>query len=67
MKGDYINESSNWTGSEGVSATYYHAAAARARKLHAEATTPRLKHYLQELIAKCEGLARKVQTESGTS
>src|SRR5271169_3903065 len=37
------------------------AAAARARKLHAEATTPRLKRYLQELIAKCEGLARKVQ------
>ena len=67
MKADSISESSNWAGSEGVSAAYYHAAAARARKLHAEATTPRLKQYLQDLIAKCEGLARKVQTESATS
>ena len=67
MKAGYIDGSSNWAGSEEVSAAHYHAAAARARKLHAEATTPRLKHYLQELIAKCEGLARKVQTESGTS
>ena len=67
MKADHINESSNWEGSEEVSAAYYQAAAARARKLHAEATTPRLKRYLQELIAKCEGLARKVQPESGTS
>ena len=58
MKADYINDCSNWAGSEGVSAAYYHAAAARARKLHAEATTPRLKRYLQELIAKCEGLAK---------
>ena len=65
MKGDYMNESSNWAGSEGVSATYYHAAAARARKLHAEATTPRLKQFLRQLIAKLEGLARDVQTESG--
>jgi hypothetical protein len=55
MKADYINESSNWEGSERVSVAYYHAAAARARKLHAEATTPRLKQYLQNLIAKCEG------------
>lgn len=64
MKADYINESSNWEGLEGVSAAYYQAAAARARKLHAEATTPRLKQYLQELIAKCEGLARRVELDS---
>ena len=67
MQADYINDGSNWVESERVSADYYHAAAARARKLHVEATTPRLKRYLQELIAKCEGLARKVQTEAGTS
>jgi hypothetical protein len=67
MKADYINDCSNWVESEGVSADYYHAAAARARKLHAEATTPRLKRYLQELIAKCEGLARRVELDSAMS
>jgi hypothetical protein len=39
MKAGYIDEISNWTGLEGLSAADYHAAAARARKLHAEATT----------------------------
>ena len=66
MKAGYIDEISNWTGLEGLSAAHYHSAAARARKLHAEATTPRLKQHLRELIAKFEGLARKVQAESGT-
>jgi hypothetical protein len=66
MKAGYIDEISNWTGLEGLSTVNYHAAAARARKLHAEATTPRLKQYLRELITKFEGLARKVQAESGT-
>jgi hypothetical protein len=58
MKSEYINESANCAGSEDGSAAHYSAAAARARKLHAEATTPRMKQYLQELIAKCEGLAK---------
>jgi hypothetical protein len=67
MKAGYIDEISNWTGLEGLSAADYHAAAARARKLHAEATTPRLKQYLRELITRFEGLARGFQTESATS
>jgi hypothetical protein len=67
MKAGYIDEISNWTGLEELSAAHYHAAATRARKLHAEATTPRLKQYLRELIAKFEGLAREVQTEAGFS
>ena len=67
MKAGYVAESSNWTGLEGLSAAHYNAAAARARKLHAEATTPRLKHYLRESITRFEGLARDVQTESGMS
>ena len=67
MKAGRIDESSNWAGSEEVSAAHYNAAAARARKLHAEATTPRLKQYLRQLITKLEGLARDVQTESGFS
>ena len=67
MKAGYIDEISNWTGLEELSAAYYHAAAARARKLHAEATTPRLKQYLRQLITRFEGLGRGFQTESGTS
>jgi len=67
MKAGYIDESSDRTGLEGLSAAHYNAAAARARKLHAEATTPRLKQYLRDLIAKFEGLARTIQTELGTS
>jgi hypothetical protein len=67
MKAGYIDESSKWAGSEEVSAAHYNAAAARARKLHAEATTPRLKQYLRELIEKFEGLARTIQAESGLS
>src|ERR1700719_1473593 len=55
MKAGYIDEISNWTGLEGLSAADYHAAAARARKLHAEATTPRLKQYLWKLITQFEG------------
>ena len=67
MKAGYIDEISNWTGLEELSAAHYHAAATRARKLHAEATTPRLKQYLRELITRFEGLARDVQTESSFS
>ena len=67
MEAGCVGESSDWTGLEGLSAAHYHSAAARARKLDAEATTPRLKQYLRELITRFEGLARDVQTESGFS
>jgi hypothetical protein len=40
---------------------YYRTAAARARRLQADATTPRVKQYLDEMIAHCEGLAGKVE------
>jgi hypothetical protein len=39
MKAGYIDEISNWTGLEELSAAYYHAAAARAPK------TPRRGYY----------------------
>ena len=42
---------------EGLPAAHYHAAAARARRLQGEATTPRLKEYLRKLIDQCERLA----------
>ena len=36
---------------------YYRTAAARARRLQADATTPRVKQYLDKVIAHCEQLA----------
>ena len=41
--------------------TYYRTTAARARKLQADATTPRVKQYLDTMIAHCERLAGKVE------
>jgi hypothetical protein len=41
--------------------TYYRTAAARARRLQADVTTPRVKQYLDKMIAHCEGLARKAE------
>ena len=38
-------------------APYYRVAAARARRLQADATTPRVKQYLDRMIAHCEALA----------
>jgi hypothetical protein len=40
---------------------YYRAAAARARKLQAESTTPRLKEYLRKVIARCKRLADEIE------
>jgi hypothetical protein len=44
---------------------HYHAVAARARRLQTEATTPRLKQYLEEMIAQSEQLAGEVQEYFG--
>jgi len=42
-------------------ATYYRSAAARARMLQADATTPRVRQYLDKMIAHCELLAGGVE------
>jgi hypothetical protein len=42
-------------------ATYYRTTAARARRLQADATTPRVKQYLDKMIVRCEQLAGKVE------
>jgi hypothetical protein len=42
-------------------ATYYRSAAARARMLQADATTPRMKQYLDKMIVHCEQLAGSVE------
>ena len=57
--GDF--ELSDCWSSEQQPTTYYRIAAARARRLQADATTPRVKQYLDNMIAHCEALAAKVE------
>jgi len=64
MDAGYLNEISDTGSSEEVSVAYYRTAAARARRLQAEATTPRLKQYLRELVARCEQLAGEIVSAS---
>ena len=49
---------------EGQPATYYRTAAARARTLQADATTPGVRQYLDNMIAHCELLAGNVEPAS---
>jgi hypothetical protein len=58
--GHFAQFSDCWS-SEEQPPTYYRTTAARARKLQADATTPRVKQYLDKMIAHCEGLAGKVE------
>lgn len=59
-----FDEGSEWLSLEHQPAAYYRAAAARARKLEAEATTPRLKRYLKAVIARSEQLTDEVEKAS---
>src|SRR5690242_13372284 len=54
MKAGPFEEISDCWSSEEQSATEYRRIAARARKLLADATTPRVKQYLDKIIAHCE-------------
>src|ERR1700730_15200453 len=58
--GDSEQISDCWS-SEQQSATYYRTTAARARRLQADATAPRVKQYFAKVIAHCEGVAVKVE------
>jgi len=51
-------------GLEQQPASYYRAAAARARRLWAEATTRRLKEHLEEEVARYERLAEEIERAS---
>jgi hypothetical protein len=51
-------------GLEQQPASYYRAAAARARSLRAEATTRRLKEHLGEEVARYERLAEEIERAS---
>ena len=57
MEAGNVNKISDPGSSEEVSVEYYRTAAARARRLQADATTSRLKQYLGQVIAQCERLA----------
>jgi hypothetical protein len=60
-----IEKDTEWWSLEQQPVAYYRSAAARAQRLQAEATTPRLKKYLGEVIARCERLAGEVESASG--
>jgi hypothetical protein len=57
---------SEWWSLEQQPAAYYREAVARARRLYTEATTPRLKQYLAEVIARCERLEREIESAAKT-
>lgn len=46
---------------EKQTAAYYRSTATRARMLQADATTPRVRQYLDKIIAHCEELAGRVE------
>src|SRR5437879_6843796 len=49
-----------WSSEEQPTA-YYRTTAARARRLQADVTTPRVKQYLDKMIVHCERLAGSVE------
>ena len=60
MNARHVQLSDCWS-LEAQPATYYREAAAHARNLQGDATTPRVKQYLDKMIAHCEGLVGKVE------
>src|SRR5438270_13659674 len=61
MNADHFEGISDCWSSEEQPAPYYRTTAARARRLQADATTPRVKQYLDKMIVHCEWLAGKVE------
>ena len=61
MNAGHFEQLSDCWSSEAQPATYYRTAAAQARRLQANATTPRVKQYFDEMIAHCEQLAGKAE------
>ena len=61
MNAGHFEQLSDCWSSEAQPATYYRTAAAQARRLQANATTPRVKQYLDKMIAHCERLGDKAE------
>jgi hypothetical protein len=57
MHASHFGQSSDCWSPVQQSPTYYRTAAARARRLQADVTTPRVKQYLDNMISHCEQLA----------
>jgi hypothetical protein len=64
MNAGHFEQISDCWSPEEQPATYYRTTAARARRLQANATTPRVKQCLDEMIAHCERLAGKVERDT---
>jgi hypothetical protein len=67
MNAGHFEQISDCWSSEEQPAIYYRTTAARARRLQADATTPRVKQYLDTMIAHCERLAGKVERDISPS
>ena len=67
MNAGHFEQISDCWSPEEQPVTYYRTTAARARKLQADATTPRVKQYLDTMIAHCERLAGKVERDISPS
>jgi hypothetical protein len=61
MNAGHFEQLSDCWSSEAQPATHYRTAAAQARRLKADATTPNVKRYFDKMIAHCERLAGKVE------
>src|ERR1700752_16454 len=57
MNAGHFEDISDCWSSEGQPTAYYRTTAARARRLQADVTTPRVKQYLDKMIVYCERLA----------
>ena len=61
MDAGHFEEISDCWSSEERPTAYYRTTAARARRLQADVTTPRVKQYLDKMIVHCERLAGNVE------
>ena len=61
MNAGHLEEILDCWSSEEQPTAYYRTTAARARRLQADVTTPRVKQYLDKMIVHCEQLAGNVE------
>ena len=67
MDSGHFEEISDCWSSEEQPTAYYRTTAARARRLQADVTTPRVKQYLDKMIVHCERLAGNVEQPASRS
>ena len=62
MNAGHFEQIADCWSAEQQPAIYYRTIAARARKLQADATTPRVRQYLDTMITHCERLGGSVES-----